>query len=109
VNDLVLVPKRRAYLWKQENRVDETYYTENHKDQVGSPEDVLEHDGGSQSHSEIHEPTKGESANIAKRRRRRTHFTADEIDIPLARMSRGKTSAETTQANGPQVTAKVAM
>jgi hypothetical protein len=38
-----------------------------------------------------------------------THLTADEIDIPLARMSKGKTSAETTQANGPQVTANVAM
>lgn len=34
---------------------------------------------------------------------------ADEIDIPLARMSSGKTSAETTQAKGPQVTAKLAM
>jgi hypothetical protein len=36
-------------------------------------------------------------------------LTAEEIDIPLARMSRGKTSAETTQARGPHVMAKVAM
>ena len=38
-----------------------------------------------------------------------THFTADEMDMPLARMSSGNTSADTTQARGPQVTAKLAM
>ena len=37
------------------------------------------------------------------------HLTAEEMDIPLALMSRGNTSADTTQARGPQVTANQTM
>lgn len=36
-------------------------------------------------------------------------LTADEIDMPLARMSSGNTSAETTHASGPHVTANQVM
>ena len=38
-----------------------------------------------------------------------SQLTAEEIDIPLARMSRGNTSADTTQASGPQVVANQVM
>ena len=41
--------------------------------------------------------------------RQTDQLVADETAIPLALMSRGNTSAETTQASGPHVTAKLAM
>jgi hypothetical protein len=38
-----------------------------------------------------------------------TYLTALAIDMPLARISSGNTSADTTHASGPHVTAKFAM
>lgn len=99
----------KTHLGEDEDGVDESDNAEAHEDNVGLVTNVGDHDGGDLSDGEVCAISSGLDDAMDAGDSLMIQLTADEMDIPLARMSRGKTSAETTQARGPQVTANQAM
>lgn len=96
-------------LGQDDSGVDETADTEAHEDNVGLVANVGDHDWGDLGDGKVWKRCQDCSDSAVTLNSLMIQLTADEMDIPLARMSRGKTSADTTQARGPQVTANQTM